>query len=70
MGCKDKKFAGHTDYGSILAEEPDSIATNALVVMAVGLKRPRFHPVAYFLVDHITSKMQVQIINEAIRSPH
>ena len=63
---KNKKFAGHTDYGPILAEEPDSIATNALVVMAVGLKRPWFHPVAYFLVDRITSKMQAQIINEAI----
>ena len=57
---KNKKFAGHTDYGPTLAEEPDSIATNALVVMAVGLKRPWFHPIAYFLVD------QAQIINEAI----
>ncbi len=36
----NKKFAGHTDYGPVLAEEPDSIATNALVVTAVGLKRP------------------------------
>ena len=48
---KYKKFAGHTHYGPIFAEEPDSIATNALVVMPVGLKRPWFHPVAYFLVD-------------------
>ena len=63
---KNKKFARHTDYGPILAEEPDSITTDALVVMAVGLKRPWFHPVAYFLVNHVTSKMQAQIINEAI----
>ena len=40
---KNKMFAGHTDYGPILAKEPDSIATNALVVMAVGLKRPWFN---------------------------
>ena len=37
---KNKKFAGNTDYGYIQGEEKDSIATNALVVMAVGLKNP------------------------------
>ena len=63
---KNKKFAGNTDYGSILAEEQDSIATNALVVMAVGLKRPWFHPIAYFLVDRVNAEMQAQIIKEAI----
>ena len=63
---KNKKFAGNTDYGSILAEEQDSIATNALVFMAVGLKEPWFHPIAYFLADRIISKMQAQLIKEAI----
>ena len=63
---KNKKFAGNTDYSSILAEEQDSIATNALVVMAVGLKRPWFHPIAYFLVNRVNAEMQAQIINEAI----
>ena len=63
---KNKKFAGNTDYGSILAEEQDSIATNALVFMAVGLKEPWFHPIAYFLADRVTSKMQAQLIKEAI----
>jgi len=28
---KNKKFAGYTDYGPILAEEPDCITKNALV---------------------------------------
>ena len=63
---KNKKFAGHTDYGPILAEEPDSVASNALVVMAAGLKHPWFHPIGYFLVDCVNSKMQAQIINEGI----
>ena len=63
---KNKKFAGNTDYGSILAEEQDSVATNALVFMAVGLKKPWFHPIAYFLVDHVNGKMQAQLIKEAI----
>ena len=55
-----------TDYGSILAKEQDSIATNALVVIAVGRKRPWFHHIAYCLVDHINAEMQAQIIKEAI----
>ncbi len=66
MGQENKKFAGNTDYGPILAEEQDSIATNALVVMAVGRKKPWFHPIAYFLVDRVNAKMQAQIIKEGI----
>lgn len=34
--------------------------------MAVGLKHPWCHPVAYILVDRVTQKMQAQIINEVI----
>ena len=34
--------------------------------MAVGLKEPWFHPIAYFLVDRVTGKMQAQLIKEAI----
>ena len=51
-----------------MEEEQDSIATNALVVMAVGLKMPWFHdhPIAYFLVDHFNAEMQAHIIKEAI----
>ena len=63
---KNKKFAGNTDYGSILAEEHDNIASNALVFMAVGLKQPWFHPIAYFLVYCVNGKMQAQLIKEGI----
>ena len=54
------------DYGHIQGEEKDSIATNALVVMAIGSKNPWFHPVAYFLVDCLNSQIQAQIIKESI----
>lgn len=57
---KNKKFAGNTDY------EHDSIASNALVFMAVELKEPWFHPIAYFLVDRVNGKMQAQLIKKAI----
>ena len=35
-------------------------------VMAVGLRKPLFHPIAYFLVDRVDAQMQAQIIKEAI----
>ena len=65
---KNKKFADNTDYGHIQCEEKNSIATNALIVIAVGLKNPWFHPVAYFLVDHLNSQMQAQIIKQSINN--
>ena len=64
--AKNKKFADNTDYGPILAEEQDTIAHDALVVMAVGLQKPWSYPIAYFLVNHMDSKMQAQIIKESI----
>ena len=64
--AKNKKFAGNTNYGPILAEEQDTIAHNALVVMAVGLQKPWSYPIAYFLVNHMDSKIQAQIIKESI----
>ena len=63
---KNKTFAGNTDYGYILAEEQDSIASNALAVMAVRLKKLWSQPIAYFLADRVNAKMQAQIIKEGI----
>ena len=63
---KTKTFVGNVDYGKIVAEEQDTTAENALVIMAVGIKQPWSHPIAYFLVNRLTSKTQSQIIKEAI----
>ena len=52
--------------GPILGEDQDTIAHNALVAMAVGLQKPWSYPIAYFLVNHMDSKMQAQIIKESI----
>jgi hypothetical protein len=66
IDAKNKKFAGNTDYGPILAEGQDTIAHNALVVMAVGLQKPWSYPIAYFLTNHMDAPMQAQIIKESI----
>ena len=49
---KTKKFAGNTDYGSILAEEHDNIASNALVFMQLDLNSHGFIllPISWYIV--------------------
>ena len=61
------KFVGHTDYGGITSEEPDTIASNALVLMVSGLKKPWYVPLAYFLPDKLNSDILHQLIIESIR---
>ena len=43
------KFVGHVDFGGMM-EEADTIATETLVFMAVGLSGRWKMPVAYFLL--------------------
>ena len=50
---KNEKFVGTVDYGSITAEETDTIATNALVIMISGLKKPWYVPLGYFLTNKL-----------------
>ncbi len=63
---KTETFVGNVDYGKIVPEEQDSTAENALVIMPVGIKQPWSYPIAYFLVNRLTSKTQSQVIKEAI----
>ena len=58
---------GHTDYGSIRGEEPDKIASNALVLMVSSLKKPWYVPLAYFLTDKLNYDILYQLIIESIR---
>ena len=64
--AKTKTFVGNVNYGNIVAEDGDTAAENALVVMAVGLKQPWSYPIAYFLVNGLTARTQSQIIKESI----
>ena len=63
---RQSKFVGNVDYGKIKGEDSENIATNVLVVMAVGLKSPWQRPIAYFLTNKTNSEIQAQIIKKAI----
>ena len=63
---KNDKFVGNVDYGSFQGEDIDNIATNALVVMVAGLKKPWSVPLAYFITDKLNANVLCQVITESI----
>lgn len=63
---KQSKFVGNINYGDIRGEDPENIATNVLVIMAVGLKSPWQMSIAYFLTSKTNSEIQAQLIKKAI----
>lgn len=62
---KTGKYSGCVDFGTS-SDSSDHLATEALVVMAVGLRTHWKQPIAYFLVDKICSNVQSQIVHEAV----
>ena len=67
---KSQQFVGTVDYGTIKAEDPDSIATNVLLILTASLKKPSHIPMAYFLTNKLNSDILCQIINESIKMLH
>ena len=64
---KNSKFIGRVDYGGIKAEEVNTEATNALVIMACGLQKPWFVPIAYFLTNCLNGEILKQLVFGAIK---
>ena len=64
---KHMKFVGNVDYGYIKGEKVNTIATNALVIMVSGLKKPWYTPIAYFLTNSLNAMVLCQIIKESIK---
>ena len=61
---KQDRYAGFVDYGKGLstADDPDTLAPEARVFLLVGARSHWKCPMGYFLTDHITSTVQVQLL--------
>jgi hypothetical protein len=59
-------YAGFVDCGNLRPSSDDSLATEALVFMAVGLTGNWKFPVAYFLADHLSGDVQAEIVKQLI----
>lgn len=59
-------YIGSVNYGHLHTGCEDTLATEALVFMVVGLKKHFKLPIGYFLIDKISSDSQAQILRNAI----
>ena len=59
--------SGFCDYGGVLAEDRDRLASEALVFILVPFKGvSRQYIIGYFLVDKISSQVQAELIKSAL----
>ena len=64
------RFVRCIDYGIAIPEPSDILATEALVVLAVGITGHWKHPIAYILQDHCSACVQAQLIKDCISLLH
>ena len=60
------KYAGYINHGSYNISADDTLATESLVSLIVGLKKFFKVPIGYFLIDKITAAQQAQMLRDAI----
>ena len=60
------KYVGFTDYGNLCPETTESVASEALVFMLVGLKSRWKCPVGYFMIDKTNADTQSSLIKDCL----
>ena len=55
-------YVGFVDCGNFVPTNEDQLATEALVLMVVGLTGHWKYPVTYYTVDHLSGDIQADII--------
>lgn len=61
-----QQFEGFVNYGGVVAEPDDDLATECLVIMAVGIKESWKHVIGYFFVNKLSAHNQAQLIKSSI----
>ena len=56
------KYVGFVNYGPIQTEKPDTLATEAVVILLVGARIHWKCPIGYFLADKMSSKTQAKLV--------
>lgn len=64
---KEDKFVGYCDFGGIQVETQETLATEALFFMLVGLNGKWKWPIGYFLQAKSTAIIQAGLITTAIQ---
>jgi hypothetical protein len=60
------KYVGFVNYGETPPENPDNLASEAIVFLLVGARSHWKCPIAYFLADKMSSKTQAKLVRTAL----
>ena len=63
---KQDQYSGFVNYGAIPVEDPDTLATEALVFLLVGMRSHWKCPIGYFLCDKMTADVQAKLVTMAL----
>ena len=63
----DGKYVGFCDFGGLIAEDPDTVASEALVFILVPLRGSTKYIVGYFLVDKVNARIQTELVKTALQ---
>jgi hypothetical protein len=63
----NSQFSGYCDYGGVVAEESERLASEALVFLLVPLHYSVMkYPVGYFLVDKVNADIQTRLVQNLL----
>ena len=62
----EQKFVGYVDLGGKLGQDNEKVATSALVLMAVGLRKKWKMPVSFHFTAGLTAETLSVLIKQAI----
>ena len=63
---KNKQYSGFVNCGELTPENPDTIASEALVFLLVGTRTHWKCPIEYFLSDKMSANAQAQLVKLAL----
>ena len=63
---KNEKYAGFINHGPLTTDDPDKLATEALVFLLVGTRYHWKCPVGYFLSGKMNADIQSQLLRMAL----
>ena len=61
------KYVGYRDFGRLIAEDVDTVTSEALVFLLVPLRDTTKFVGRYFLVDKVNARVQSEVVKTAVQ---
>ena len=63
---KNDRYDGFINYGTVNPDDPETLASEALVFLLVGARKHWKCPIGYFLGNKISARIQAQLLITAL----